>query len=140
MLQTDIIETIELYPLLDAKLIELMESLSPQEWSAPTIAGKWTVKDVAAHILDGCYLRRLSIHRDGHFAGKPENIDSHAGLVGCINDLNAAAVGAFASLIPRILIELTRIYSHEVYEFFKTLDPRGKAIFSVACWNRQKRG
>ncbi len=76
MSQPEIIETIELYPILDEKLVELLESLSPEEWNAPTIAGKWTVKDVAAHILDGCYLRRLSIHRDGYIGEKPENVNS----------------------------------------------------------------
>lgn len=125
------IETIELYPLLDGKLIDLLESLSPEEWNAPTIAGKWTVKDVAAHVLDGCYLRRLSIHRDGYFGSKPENINSYEDLVRYLNDLNAVAVGAFKRISPRIIIELMKIYSREVYEFFKTLEPRGRAIFAV---------
>jgi hypothetical protein len=34
-------------------------------------------------------------------------------------------------LSPRILIELIKIYSREVYEFFKTLEPHGRAIFAV---------
>lgn len=42
--------------------------LSAGEWSAPTVA--WTVKDVAAHILDTA-LRRLSIQRDGHMLSDP---------------------------------------------------------------------
>jgi hypothetical protein len=132
-----IIETIELYPLLDGKLIDLLESLSPEEWNAPTIAGKWTVKDVAAHILDGCYWRRLSIHRDGYFGGKPENINSYEDLVSYLNNLNAVAVSACQRISPRVIIELIKIYSREVYEFFKTLDPHGKAIFAVA-WAGEK--
>lgn len=131
MTHQEIIETIELYPILDGKLIELLEGLSPAEWNAPTIAGKWTVKDVAAHILDGCFVRRLSIHRDGYFGEKPENVDSHQALVAYLNDLNAAWVNAHQRVSPQILIESMKIYSREVYEFFKTLEPRGRAIFPV---------
>lgn len=131
MSQQEIIETIELYPILDGKLVELLESLSPEEWSAPTIAGFWTVKDVATHILDGCYLRRLSIHRDGYFGEKPENVRSYQDLVAFLNGLNAVWVNAHKRLSPQILIGLIKIYAREVYEFFKTLEPRGRAIFPV---------
>jgi hypothetical protein len=131
MPQAYIIETIELFPLLDGKLIELLESLSPDEWSAPTIAGKWTVKDVAAHILDGCFLRRLSIHRDGYFGEKPRDVNSARDLVDYLNNLNAVWVDACKRLSPHLIIELSKIYSREVYEFFKTLEPRGRAIFAV---------
>jgi uncharacterized damage-inducible protein DinB len=59
------IETVHLFPLLDAKLIELLRSLSPDDWNKPTVARLWTVKDVAAHLLDG-NLRMLSRARDGY--------------------------------------------------------------------------
>ena len=131
MQQKEIIETLELFPILDGMLIKLLGGLSPEEWNTPTIAGKWTVKDVAAHILDGCYLRRLSIHRDGYFGETPENVDSHQDLIDFLNGLNAVWVGAHKRVSPRILIELMEIYSRRVYEFFKSLEPRGKAIFSV---------
>lgn len=125
------IETIELYPLLDGKLIDLLRSLSSEEWNAPTIAGKWTVKDVAGHILDGCFLRRLSIHRDGYWGEKPDDVNSYRDLINYLDDLNAVWVNASRRLSPRIMIGLMKIYSREVYEFFKTLEPRGKAIFAV---------
>lgn len=132
MSQQEIIETLELYLILDEKLIELLESLSPEEWDAPTIAGKWTVKDVAAHILDGCCLRRLSTHRDGYFGKNAENIKSHQELVNYLNSLNANWVNAHKGISPRLLIDLMKIYSSQVYEFFKTLEPRGRAIFPVS--------
>ncbi len=34
-------------------LAELLESLSPQEWEAPTQCGDWRVRDVAAHVTLG---------------------------------------------------------------------------------------
>lgn len=131
MSHQEIIETLELFPILDGKLIELLENLSPDEWNAPTIAGKWTVKDVAAHLLDGCFLRRLSIHRDGYFGDKPEQINSNDDLVSYLNDLNAFWVTAYKRVSPRVIIEQIRRSSQEVDEFFKTLEPRGAAIFPV---------
>jgi uncharacterized protein (TIGR03083 family) len=132
------IETLELYPILDAKLIELLESLTTEEWQMPTVCSQWTVKDIAAHLLDGAYLRRLSVHRDGYFGAKPENIDSYGSLVNYLNSLNAEWVAAYRRISPRVLIEQIRVSSKEVYEFFKTLDPHGEAIFPVA-WAGEER-
>src|SRR5688572_4941575 len=47
------------------ELMALLRSLTAEEWMAPTVAGAWTVRDVAAHLLD-TGLRRLSMHRDGY--------------------------------------------------------------------------
>jgi hypothetical protein len=55
-----------LFKPLDDQLILLLESLSPEDWNKPTIAKQWTIKDVAAHLLDG-NIRTLSIQRDRYF-------------------------------------------------------------------------
>lgn len=74
------IKTLELFPILDNMLIELLESLTEEEWNAPTVARLWKVKDVASHLLDG-NLRGLSISRD-HYFGEPANhINSYQDLV-----------------------------------------------------------
>ena len=38
------IKTVHLFPLLDQKLIELLGSLSAEEWDKLTLAKLWTVK------------------------------------------------------------------------------------------------
>ena len=58
-----------LFPVLDKKLISLLRSLQPEQWQQKTIARLWTVKDIAAHLLDG-NIRTLSMARDG-FMGMP---------------------------------------------------------------------
>ena len=63
MEQQDIIEVAHLFEPLDKKLIELLESLTPEEWHKQTVAKLWKVKDVASHLLDG-NIRTLSIQRD----------------------------------------------------------------------------
>lgn len=82
-----IIETIHLFPILDAKLMELLHSLAADEWDMQTVAKRWKVKDVAAHLLDG-NLRGLSVSRDNYFGEKPENIHSYQDLVDFLNQLN----------------------------------------------------
>ena len=46
------VETLHLFPVLNKLLIELLSSLSADDWNKPTIAKLWTVKDIAAHLLD----------------------------------------------------------------------------------------
>ncbi len=49
---------------LHGHLLDLLRSLSPEDWRRPTVCSAWSVKDIASHLLDGD-LRRLSAGRDG---------------------------------------------------------------------------
>lgn len=60
------IETLHLFSILDRKLIELLKSLTLEEWNSQTVAKLWKVKDVASHLLDG-NLRGISTSRDNYF-------------------------------------------------------------------------
>ena len=90
--------TAHLFPKLEAKLIELLRSLSPEDWEKQTLAPKWKVKDVAAHLLD-TQIRKLAAARHGY---KPENSKklSPAKLVALINSLNAEGVRQYSRLQP----------------------------------------
>ena len=125
------IETLPLFPLLDKKLIELLRSLTAEEWNAPTVAKLWTVKDVASHLLDG-NLRALSTSRDGYFGEKAENIHSYLDLVNFLNQLNLSWTTATKRLSPQLLIQLLETTGQEYYEHLQTLNPFDKAVFSVA--------
>ena len=121
----------DLFPKLDARLSELLRGLSDEDWRKPTVAPLWTVKDIAAHLLD-TNLRRLSMQRDGYFGEKPENIGSYQDLVDFLNRLNADWVKAAKRVSPRILIDLLEITNREVNALLASLDPQGPAIYSVA--------
>jgi len=123
--------TSHLFPLLDEKLLEILRSLSPQDWERQTIAPLWKVKDVAAHLLDG-NMRALSMLRDNYFGEKPENIDTYPDLVGYLNRLNADWVNAMQRVSPKVLIELLEITGKEYSMLMNTLNPFEKALFSVA--------
>ncbi len=123
--------TSHLFPLLDEKLLEILRSLSPQDWERQTIAPLWKVKDVAAHLLDG-NMRALSMLRDNYFGEKPENIDTYPDLVRYLNRLNADWVHAMKRVSPKVLIELLEITGKEYSMLMNTLNPFEKALFSVA--------
>ena len=125
--------TSHLLPVIDSKLIELLRSLTPDEWELQTVAPRWKVKHVAAHLLD-TQLRKLSIVRDGYIAG-PQPADD---LVAFINELNRQGVEMYSRLGPAVLISLMEIASRESAEFHQALDPFAEAAFAVSWAGEQK--
>lgn len=124
------IKTIHLFPVLDRLLIELLESLSAEDWNKPTLAKLWTVKDVAAHLLDG-NMRTISSKQQ--FVGEsPSDIKSYRDLVDYLNELNASWVKAMKRVSPALLIQLLEITGRQYCEHMTTLDPFAIARFSVA--------
>jgi uncharacterized protein (TIGR03083 family) len=119
--------TAPLFAPLNDELVALLRGLSPAEWSAPTVAGAWTVKDVAAHLLDTT-LRRLSMHRDSH-EPPPRDVTSLGALV---NDLNAEGVSYARRLSTVMLIDQHARYGAQLAEFFESLDPFAEAKWSVS--------
>lgn len=121
---------------LDNELIKLLNSLSPEEWNAPTIAKKWKVKDIASHLLDTTF-RGLSVSRDNFFGEKAEGVEDYQGLVAFLNKLNMDWTSATARLSPQLLISLLKFYGKEFIDHLGTLDPEAPAIFSVAWAGQQ---
>ncbi|MBO0724354.1 MAG: maleylpyruvate isomerase N-terminal domain-containing protein [Blastocatellia bacterium] len=112
--------------------MSLLRNLSGDDWSKPTAARQWTVKDVVAHLLDSD-VRRLSYQRDKAPMVPPEApIENHRDLVNFLNQLNADWVRAARRISPRLLMEFLEITGTQVCELFKSLDPFAPAIFSVA--------
>jgi uncharacterized protein (TIGR03083 family) len=122
--------TAHLFPKLEEKLIELLRSLSPEDWEKQTLAPKWKVKDVAAHLLD-TQVRKLAAARHGY---KPENSKklSPEKLVALINSLNAEGVRQYSQLKTDDLISRMETASRESAEYHQALDPFGTAMFPVS--------
>ncbi len=125
--------TAPLFAPLNDELVALLRGLSPDEWHAPTVAGAWTVKDVAAHLLDTT-LRRLSMHRDSH-EPPPRDVTSLGALV---NDMNAEGVSYARRLSTAMLIDAHARYGAQLAEFFESLDPFAEAKWSVS-WAGEER-
>lgn len=120
------IETARLFAPLDQKLLELLRSLTVEEWNTRTVAPAWTVRNVAAHLLDTA-LRRLSLGRDGFFTESPDG-----DLVAFINRLNARGVETYGRLSPAVLISLTEVATRELRDHLVSLDPGAPALFGVS--------
>jgi len=116
-------------PLIDQKLMELLRSLEPADWQKPTVAKLWSVKDVAAHLLDG-NIRILSILRDD-FRGENPSINSYQDLLDFLNGLNADWVKAMKRVSPEMLILLHELTGPLYCRYYASLDPFDKAGFAV---------
>ena len=122
---------VDLLPGLHGELMTLLRGLAPDDWNRPTSCPLWSVKDIAAHLLD-TQLRRLSFGRDGLTDSPDPPILSYGDLVGYLNRLNAEWTAATRRLSPRVLIELLDFTSGPVHAFFRSLDPHDPAVFGVA--------
>lgn len=123
--------TIDLFPELDHLLIEVLKSLSAQDWERPTLAPLWKVRDIAAHLLDG-NIRSLSMLRDQYSGETPGDINSYQDLIAYLNRLNADWVKAMKRVSPVVLTELLALTGIAYYDYLRTLPPFDKATFSVA--------
>lgn len=127
----ELVLTTDLFLPLQVELVTLLRSLSPSDWTLPTVAGSWRVKHVVTHLLDGD-LRRISLHRDGQRQPEKSSATEYRDLVAYLNDLNASWVTATERLSPRVLIDLLEWSGPQVADFFASLPPHGPAFFPVA--------
>jgi uncharacterized protein (TIGR03083 family) len=128
--------TAHLLPKLDGMLIELLHSLTPEDWEKQTVSPKWKVKDVAAHLLD-TPLRGVSIGRDGYVAENPR-INSATDLAAFINRLNQEGVNVYRRLSPAILIALMEVATKLLAELHASRDPDAMAPYGVSWAGEEK--
>jgi uncharacterized protein (TIGR03083 family) len=114
----------------DEALIPLLRGLDSADWQRQAV-GVWTVRDVAAHLLDGA-LRRLSLDRDGHQPPSPDrDLSDYGELVEYLNELNASWVTASQRLSPEVITDLLENVCPQMADYFESLDGDGEAAFPV---------
>lgn len=110
-----------LFPDVLDSLLDLLSTLSMDDWKRPTVCVRWSVKDIAAHLLGG-KLGILSRKRDGYaFSGSA--IMEWNDLVALINELNDIWIKAASRFSPPVLCELLRLSGEQVCAYINTLDP-----------------
>src|ERR1700733_3796667 len=116
--------------LVDQYLIELLASLDSSEWDLPTIAPRWQVRDVAAHLLDTA-MRKLSGGRD---QCRVEQVDvrSHQDVIALVNRLNREGVTVYRRLSPPVLTQLMQLVCNQTADFYESLDPFAPAAIGVS--------
>jgi len=122
--------TAHLFPRLEGMLIDLLRSLGPDDWEKQTVAPRWKVKDVAAHLLD-TELRGLSIGRDKCLP-EPAGTNAADDLGALINRLNEEGVRVYRRLSPDVLISLIAHASKQFCEYHASLAPSATAPFGVS--------
>jgi len=130
------IETAHLIAPLKRELLTVLRQLPAEDWEKPTLAPRWRVRDVAAHLLDG-ELRRLSMARDGHRMAVPP-VTGYGDALALINGLNASGVSYAERLSPVLLTDLLAVTGDWLARYFASLDPEGDAAFPVA-WAGESR-
>lgn len=123
--------TVHLFPPLHEHLLNLLKQLSPKEWNLQTIAPKWKVRDVVAHLIHG-YIRGISSSRDGYLLPPDKPINSYADLINFLNQKNAHWIEAAKDISPPLMIQMADLTGRIYYQHLETLDPQDPAIFSVA--------
>ncbi len=114
----------------DEKLIQVLRSLTPDEWDLQTVAPAWKVRDVAAHLLDTA-LRKLSLVRDSCFV-EAVDIRSPEDLSELVNRLNREGVTVYRRLSPPVLIDLMQTACEQSARLHESLDPFAPAAFAVS--------
>ena len=124
------VKVAHLFPLIDEKLIALLRSLSPSEWQLQTLAKQWSVKDVAAHLLDG-NMRTISSSQ-GFDGPSPPAIESYDQLVAYLNELNAVFVNAMKRVSPQLVTDMLEITGEQCSGIMAAAPLFEQARFSVA--------
>jgi len=124
------IPTLHLFPVLHRLLIELLTSLTPEDWQKPTVAKLWTVKDIAAHLLDVNVRNIATLH--GYEPPVIAQINSYSDLVCYLNQLNATWVNAMHRVSPQLLTDLMVSTGEQHIAYLYTLDPFAQSQYSVA--------
>ncbi|MBI9044613.1 MAG: maleylpyruvate isomerase N-terminal domain-containing protein [Anaerolineaceae bacterium] len=116
--------TAGLFPELLDGLLDLLKSLSAEEWKAPT-NGEWSVKDVVVHLLGGDF-GIISWKRDKY--SEFVEVGDWDELVGLINGINDNWIKNGARFSPRLLIELLQFTGEKISQIFQDLDPHALGV------------
>jgi uncharacterized protein (TIGR03083 family) len=124
------LDAVPLFPDERAALLDLLRSLSAEQWALPTVCAGWSVKDIAAHVI-GDDVGRLAWQRDSHSASRFEASSREtfeAELAAFINERNEEWVAAARRLSSRMVIDLLEWSGRETQTLFESLDPEAMGL------------
>lgn len=132
------IKTTQLFLPLARRLIRLLRSLTPEQWAARTCYPTWTVKDIAAHLLQ-TGVARLSRQRDGLLpAGSPPDDSEPSDTALAFSTVsriiarnNEEGDRASAGLSPRVITDWLAVSERNLAQFFRRLPPHAPAFYAV---------
>lgn len=113
--------TVRLFPGLLTGLLDLLATLSGDDWTTPIPKKSWSVKDVALHLLSGD-IGILSRRRDGYVSAAPKTTD-YRELVEFLRTQNDTWIRAAQRISPGLLRGLLGFTGRQVQDYFESLDP-----------------
>jgi uncharacterized protein (TIGR03083 family) len=125
-----IVDTRRAFRPLSREIVDMLRATADGDWERPTMAARWRVRDVVAHMIDTA-LRRLSLQRDRPAAAPGPQLTNHD-LVALINDLNATWVRVAERFSPRVLTDLYSQASSDLADFVEGLDLHTAARLPVS--------
>ena len=106
------------------RLLSLLTSLSDTQWAAPTAAPRWTVKDIALHLLD-VDLSWLAQDRDHDQSGIIPVPADHEEFVRGLAQRNQRWVDGTQTLSPRLITGLLAWSGEQLDAHLRTVDLTG---------------
>ncbi|WP_156465361.1 maleylpyruvate isomerase N-terminal domain-containing protein [Knoellia sp. Soil729] len=110
-------------------LLTLLSDLTDEEWSRPSVATEWTVKELALHLLDDD-LGWLSRGRDRDQSGSLRT-DEPGGFVAALTAKNQQWVEGAAGLSRTVVIGLLEWSGQQMDAYYGSMDLRG---FGRVAW------
>jgi len=111
----------------NARLLELLDGFSTEDWSRPTVHGDRNVQELTAHLLQGS-LFRVSTLRDGYHPPASGPVASREELTRLIQRNNREFLTGMRRVSPRILRELIERYDAVLLALFRELDPHAPGL------------
>lgn len=103
------------------RLLSLLTALSDTQWAMPTAAPRWSVKDIALHLLD-VDLSWLAGGRDRDRAGIIPVASDHDTFVCGLAQRNQRWVDGTRVLSPRLITDLLRWSGEQLDAYLGTID------------------
>lgn len=124
------IQALDALDAVEAALLDLLGTITRDEWDAPTIVPGWRVRHVAGHLLDTA-LRKLSVLRDGFALERPAS-GAADDVRDFVNRVNAEGVQVYGRLSVETLGALMAQVSPVYCAWHRALDPDAPAGFPVS--------
>ena len=119
--------TVDLFQETRRRLLDLLSSLSDEQWRAPTVCAGWSVKDVALHLLGGD-VANLSRRRDGlrdalnAYVPPGASLSDQTMLVMALNRWNEDWVMAARRISGPLLCDLLALTGADLHAYYASLD------------------
>ncbi len=113
------------------RLLDVLGTVNPSDWSKPTPCPRWTVLELCCHLV-GDDLSLLSRHRDGYHGTPPPDGSDEDTFIRWLDELQMQRVLAARRLSPRLVVDLLAWTGPQVADVLRNEDPH--AVTAHVSW------